>query len=112
MPKYGMAINLNRCVRCRTCYVACKKEHVILAHPRDGRHPYEYYRLRYVEWEWGKYPMVKRAFVPVQCVQCDDPICIRFCPIDAIKLARRADKVPPASFTELHESLLEEKGLK
>ena len=88
MPKYGMAINLNRCVRCRTCYVACKKEHAILAHPRDGRHPYEYYRLRYVEWEWGKYPMVKRAFVPVQCVQCDDPICIRFCPIDAITLRK------------------------
>jgi len=86
-----MVIDLNRCVRCRTCYVACKKEHNILAYPRDGEHPYECYRLRYVEWEWGKYPVVKRAFIPVQCMQCDDPICIRFCPLDAI--TQRSDGI-------------------
>ena len=84
MAKYGMVIDLNKCVRCRTCYVACKREHKILAHPRDDKHPYEYYRLRYVEWEHGKYPAVKRAFIPVHCVQCDDPICMSFCPVDAI----------------------------
>jgi len=84
MAKYGMVIDLNKCVRCRTGYVACKREHNILAHPRDDEHPYEYYRLRYVEWEWGKYPEVKRTFIPVACMQCDDPICMRFCPVDAI----------------------------
>ena len=88
MPRYGMVIDLNRCVRCRTCYVACKREHNILAHPRDGKHPYEYYRMRYVEWERGRYPSVRRSFIPVQCVQCDDPICIRFCPVDAITLRK------------------------
>jgi tetrathionate reductase subunit B len=79
-----MVIDLNKCVRCRTCYVACKREHNILAHPRDDKHLYEYYRLRYVEWEWGRYPTVRRSFIPFQCVQCDDPICIKFCPLDAI----------------------------
>lgn len=84
MAQYAMVIDLNRCVRCRTGYVVCKKEHNILAHPRDGTHPYEYYRLRYVEWEWGKYPEVRRAFIPIHCIQCDNPICERFCPLDAI----------------------------
>ena len=84
MAKYGMVIDLNRCTRSRTCYVACKREHNIMAHPRDDSHPYEYYRLRYVEWEWGKYPEVKRAFIPVLCMHCDDPICMRFCPVEAI----------------------------
>jgi len=84
MASYAMVIDLNRCVRSRTCYVACKKEHRILAHPRDENHPYEYYRLRYAEWEWGEYPMVKRAFIPLICMHCEDPICLKFCPLDAI----------------------------
>lgn len=91
MARYGMLIGLNRCVRCRTCYVACKREHNILAHPRDEDHPYEYYRLRYVEWERGKYPEVKRAFIPVHCMHCEDPICIKFCPVDAI--TQRSDGI-------------------
>ena len=84
MAEYGMVVDLNKCVRCRTCYVTCKKEHHILAHPRDPEHPYEYYRLRYLEWEWGKYPTVKRSFIPVHCMHCQDPICLTFCPVDAI----------------------------
>lgn len=87
MRTYGMVIDLRKCVRCRTCYVACKKEHNILANPRDEEHFYEYYRLRYVEWEHGRYPIVKRAFIPVHCMQCHDPICVKFCPVDAITQA-------------------------
>ncbi|MBW1736151.1 MAG: 4Fe-4S dicluster domain-containing protein [Deltaproteobacteria bacterium] len=93
MARFGMVIDLNKCVRCRTCYVACKKEHNILAFPKDEMHPYEYYRLRYVEWEQGSYPMVRRSFIPIQCVQCDDPICIRFCPVDAIMLREGLIKI-------------------
>lgn len=91
MANYGMIINLDRCLKCRTCYVACKKEHNLLAHPRDDEHPYEYYRLRYSEWEHGKYPTVKRAFIPIHCMHCDDPICMRFCPVDA--MSQRSDGV-------------------
>ena len=91
MASYAMVIDLNRCVRSRTCYVACKKEHNILAHPRDEKHLYEYYRLRYVEWEWGEYPMVKRAFIPLICMHCEDPICLKFCPLDAI--SKRSDGI-------------------
>jgi len=91
MTTYAMLINLNACVRCRTGYIACKKEHKILAHPKDNEHPYEFYRLRYVEWEWGSYPAARRAFIPIACMQCDDPICARFCPVGAI--SQRSDGV-------------------
>ena len=91
MARYGLIIDLNKCLRSRTCYVACKREHRILAHPRDKEHPYEYYRLRYVEWEWGEYPTVKRGYIPVVCMQCDDPICAQFCPADAIR--KRSDGI-------------------
>lgn len=93
MTDYAMVIDLNRCVRCRTCYVACKNEHNILAHPRDPAHPYEYYRLRYVEWEWGQYPRVKRAYIPVFCMHCADPLCQKFCPVNAIAVRKDGVKV-------------------
>lgn len=82
--KYIMIIDLNKCVRCRTGYIACKVEHNIVAHPRDSKHSYEYYPLRYVEWEHGKFPNVERAFIPIHCMHCEDPICIKHCPTDAI----------------------------
>ena len=82
--EYIMIIDLNKCVRCRTGYIACKVEHNIVAHPRDKDHPYEYYPLRYVEWEHGKFPNVERAFIPIHCMHCEDPICIKYCPTDAI----------------------------
>jgi tetrathionate reductase subunit B len=88
MADYTMIIDLNKCIRSRTCYVACKNENKILAHPKDREHPYEYYRLRYVEWEWGKYPRVKRAFIPILCMHCEDPLCLRFCPVDAIVIRK------------------------
>ncbi len=91
MSSYGMIIDLDKCFRCRTCYVACKKEHKILAHPRDETHPYEYYRLRYIEWENGRYPVVRRGFIPVHCMQCEEPICVNFCSVDAI--SKRVDGV-------------------
>jgi len=84
MAEYGMIVDLNKCIRCRTCYVARKIEHNIPAHPRDNEHPYEYYRLRYVEWEWGKYPNTRRAFIPISCMQCGNPPYIKSCPIGAI----------------------------
>ena len=88
MARYGMVIDLNRCVRCRTCYVECKRAHNILAHPRDTQHPYEYYRLRYVEWETGTFPSVKRGFIPLQCLHCVNPICAAFCPTNAIVIGK------------------------
>ncbi|MFC1904189.1 4Fe-4S dicluster domain-containing protein [Chloroflexota bacterium] len=91
MAKYGMVVDLNRCVRCRTCYVVCKKELNVLAHPRDDEHPYEYYPLRYIEWEWGEYPTVRRGFIPTHCMHCEDPICMAFCPVDAI--TQRSDGI-------------------
>ena len=91
MSKHAMVIDLNRCVRCRTCYVVCKRQRNLFAHPRDENHPYEYYALRFVEWEWGRYPAVRRAFVPVQCMCCDEPLCLRFCPADAIGRASQGE---------------------
>ncbi len=86
MAKYGMVIDLARCIRCRTCMVACKIQNHI---PPLQRGRVEHYRLRPVEWEEGGYPDVKRMFIPVPCMHCDEPECLASCPEEAI--TKRAD---------------------
>ena len=44
------------------------------------------------------------------CIGCG--LCATQCPLEATKLIRRSDVVPPPSFKELHETILEERGLR
>ena len=44
------------------------------------------------------------------CIGCG--VCVQQCSNSAAKLKLRTDKVPPRNFGELHERILEEKGLK
>ncbi|MDD2389904.1 MAG: 4Fe-4S dicluster domain-containing protein [Desulfobacterales bacterium] len=81
MARYGMLIDLNKCVRCRTCYVVCKVMHDIPNQFESGK---RYARLKFVEPEVGKYPEVKRHFLPYHCMQCDNPACMEVCPENAI----------------------------
>jgi phenylacetyl-CoA:acceptor oxidoreductase subunit 1 len=39
----------------------------------------------------GEYPEVRRAFVPVGCMHCDDPPCMEVCPTTATR--KRADGI-------------------
>jgi len=72
--RYGMVIDLNRCIGCHACSIACKIEN---ATPPG------------VFWSWvfqveeGKYPDVKRFYIPMLCMQCEDPACIKVCSTNA-----------------------------
>jgi phenylacetyl-CoA:acceptor oxidoreductase subunit 1 len=46
---------------------------------------------RVLDMEFGEYPDVQRAFVPVGCQHCDDPPCMTVCPTKATK--QRADGI-------------------
>ena len=82
MTRWGMAIDLTRCVGCYACTVACKVEN---ATP-DGI----WYSPVY-EKELGKYPNVKRMFIPTLCNHCADAPCMQACPTQAI--SRREDGI-------------------
>lgn len=72
--KYGMVINLERCIGCYACVVACKQ----CWGTRPG---VNYNMMNYVEW--GEYPDAHQRYVSTMCNHCDNPPCVSACPSQA-----------------------------
>lgn len=70
-----MVIDLRRCAGCHACTVACKSEHEV---------PLGQFRTRVEAVELGRFPEVKRTFVPILCNQCRDAPCIPACPTGSL----------------------------
>lgn len=74
MSKYGMVMDLDRCIGCNACVIACKVEHNTAAGINF---------TKILEQETGTYPDAGRHFLPVMCNHCDDAPCIDVCPTRA-----------------------------
>jgi len=74
MARYGMVVDLKRCVGCNACVVACKSEH---------NAPNGVLFTTVLEKEMGTFPHCNRVFVPVLCNHCDVPVCAQVCPTKA-----------------------------
>lgn len=74
MPKYGMVIDLTKCLGCNACTVACQAQNRLPEHERW---------IRVQTFEVGKYPTVTKSFLTVQCMHCDKPVCVSVCPTKA-----------------------------
>jgi Fe-S-cluster-containing dehydrogenase component len=72
--RWGMVIDLKRCIGCYGCQLACKAEH--------GTPPGVYY-ARVLKQEEGQYPTVRQLALPVLCNHCEDPPCVEACPTGA-----------------------------
>jgi len=83
-PKWGLAIDGDRCTGCQACVVACQAENNIPINDADlfrEKRAFEWIRIeRY--WE-GEYPNVKARFLPMLCQQCDNAPCEPVCPVFA-----------------------------
>ncbi len=69
-----MVIDLQKCIGCYSCVVACKQEHFL---------PPEVFWSRIVVSETGEYPTVTKLLYPVQCNHCEEAICVKVCPTGA-----------------------------
>jgi Fe-S-cluster-containing dehydrogenase component len=72
--RYGMAIEINKCVGCADCVVACQTENDV---------PIGYSRDWVVEKVKGYYPNLFLHFETQRCNHCDDTPCVRTCPTGA-----------------------------
>jgi thiosulfate reductase/polysulfide reductase chain A len=68
--KYGMLIDLNKCIGCYACQVTCKAEYNL---------PLGVFRCTVDTVQSGRHPEVKKLFVPRLCNQCNNPPCIEAC---------------------------------
>jgi len=72
--RYGMVIDLKRCIGCTGCALVCKAENAT---------PPGVLWLRVLKREVGKYPQVRRFAIPLQCNHCAEPPCLDVCPTGA-----------------------------
>ncbi len=75
-PRWGMVVDVNRCVGCQTCTVACK-------HANDTVPGVQWRRV--LDVETGTFPDVERVFLVTGCQHCAEPSCIPVCPSGATK---------------------------
>jgi anaerobic dimethyl sulfoxide reductase subunit B (iron-sulfur subunit) len=67
--------NEDNCIGCRSCEAGCKQEFDV---------PLGVKRRRVIIQEEGKYPDVKVRYISSACNHCEEPSCLKACPVGAI----------------------------
>ncbi len=89
--RFGMAIDVSRCIGCHTCSVVCKMSNNL---------PNEIWWNRVttdggasIDSARGTYPHdLERTYYPINCQQCSNPACVEVCPTGA-SAVREADGI-------------------
>jgi len=96
--KLGLVIDLDVCVGCQACAVACKQWNTSsqVSGPLPDYDPYGarasgvwFNRVR--AYEVGDYPQSKTVNLPMSCMHCADAPCVQVCPTGAS--FKRADGI-------------------
>lgn len=87
--QFAYALNLSVCIGCRRCVEACHQEN---NHDRASHNSY----IRVLEMTNGSMDMEQgtadydhpvpapgKFYMPVQCQQCENPPCVKVCPVEA-----------------------------
>jgi anaerobic dimethyl sulfoxide reductase subunit B (iron-sulfur subunit) len=73
--QYGIYVDIERCVQCHACEVACKA--------KNGIETGVKWRMVFDFWE-GQFPNPRNQSIPYACFHCAQPACEDACPTGAI----------------------------
>ena len=92
MARYGMAIDTKRCVGCNACTTACKMANNVpddifwtRALTRGGDE---------VDTPAGTFPNLSMRYYTVGCQHCENPACVKACPVGATYKDPETGRVP------------------
>lgn len=71
----GWYYNENNCIGCRACEAGCKQEFDLPAGVR---------RRLVIAKDEGTYPDVQTRYISTACNHCEEPACLKACPVSAI----------------------------
>ena len=75
--RYGMVIDLGKCVGCGACAIACKAEN----NTRNRADGQSFNWADFVMKTEGTFPNVHHWVMPVLCNHCSDAPCVKACPV-------------------------------
>ena len=73
MSRYGILVDANKCVGCHACFVACKEENQVAPGVKWNH---------LVRQEHAVAGVID--YFRVSCMHCDDPACMKACPVKAV----------------------------
>lgn len=89
MRQYAMVIDLQRCVGCSACAIACKNGNNT-APSRDGQtHNWS----DFLPEVSGVFPNVRYTMRPVLCNHCSEPACVAECPVNPQAMFKTDDGI-------------------
>lgn len=84
--RYGMVINLDKCIGCGNCVVACASENnVPVMHDESDKTRSVSWIQLYLVTNGKKFPDTELVYIPRPCMQCDNPSCVTVCPATATR---------------------------